>query len=259
MTRSAKRPFIALLALGLAAHALAAPGGEKGYSQDQASGNDVIAFWNFDGEDGKKDASGNGFDLSLLGKTRIEPKGKFGACLECFPSGAQLEDEPQGAQVEKNDALSPQGPFTVEMWISPRDDAMQRRVMMLFDNKYYFYPKDLPRANTGICIFMQKRLDKWQLIASLGFGQDSARYETQLVELEANLWRHIAFTYDGAGTGVWHLDGEEIARANHEGRGPITPAKYPLKIGERVGSTHAGFAGYLDEVRFSKTVRTFEP
>ena len=262
MKKTTMRTIAAIVcAIALAAAtALAAPDWKTGYKDDAATGDDVIAFWNFDAGDGVGDASRHDHTIALRDQTRIEAKGKFGACLECFPSGQGMTDKAQGAVVKKEDSLNPKGPFTVDMWISLRDDAMQRNMMMLIDNKYYFYNKDIgPKANSGFCLFLQKRTDKWQLVAFLGYGQDSVRYHTEPQALETNIWYHIAFAYDGKGKGTWYLNGEKVAEKTEEGREAIAEAKYNLTIGERVGSTYCGFAGYIDELRFSNVERTFEP
>jgi len=70
-----------------------------------------------------------------------------------------------------------------------------------------------------------------------------------------NMWRHVAFTYDGKERKIY-VDGELIA--SDAPAGVITPnAQGWLQIGKYYGGTE--FRGAIDEVRISKAIRTFRP
>ena len=69
---------------------------QKPYAGEEATGENVIALWNFScGAEGQ-DRSGHGHGLTLRGQTRFVEGGRFGGCLESFPAGKE-NDRPQGA------------------------------------------------------------------------------------------------------------------------------------------------------------------
>jgi len=230
---------------------------QKPYAGEAATGENVIALWQFNPGAELKDLSGHGHDLTLRGRTRFVEDGRFGPCLESFPADKD-NDKPQGASAKNDPALSPQGPFTLEMWFRPKPEMDDFATVFLVDKKYYHYAKDLPQANWDYCLYLQRTgPNRRQIVAYLGYGKDSMAYTSQPVEMEPGKWRHVAFTYDGAGTGRFFLDGKPVGRATHEGRGPIAPGNYDLVIGDRYGSIHQGFPGCIDEIRISKGVVPF--
>ncbi len=251
-------------ALALAFSAFAGEPAEKQpwqspYTGKDATGDSVIALWKFDQVSPKiKDDSGRGHTLTFRGRSRIVPGGKFGSCLECFPSGPGNDVKEGAATPYKPKGLSPAGAFTLEMWIKPKPEFAIQKTAFLIDKKYYHYAKDLPQANTEYCLYLRKAgKTEHKFVAFLGFGADSAQFQSKAVTLEPGKWRHIAFTYDGAGAGAFYLDGQPLGRSTHEGRGPVTPGGYPLVVGDRVGSVHNGFAGFIDEVRISSRAVPF--
>ena len=73
-----------------------------------------------------------------------------------------------------------------------------------------------------------------RLQANLGFGADSQTYYSQPARFEPDRWRHVAFTYDGAGVGRFYLDGRTWgggALSYHFGLPPGTPAKRWIEDG----------------------------
>ncbi len=224
------------------------------YQGEQATGRSVVALWQFLPGQQAQDNSGHGHVLQLRGQSRFVSEGMFGNCLECFPADKD-HDVAQGALVKNHADLSPKGAFTLEMWIRPKPELAGRRTAFLLDKKYYHYAKDLPQANCDYCLYLSgNRKGTWRIVAYLGYGNDSVAYTSGEITLEPNRWTHVAFTYDGAGIGRFFLDGKPVGRVVHEGRGPITPGRYDLAIGDRYGSIHAGFPGYIDQVRISSVV-----
>ena len=226
------------------------------YTGKDATGDQVIALWQFEPGAEAKDNSGHGHDLKLRGKGKFVAGGKFGSCLESFPSGTD-NDKPQGAVAPNSPHLTPPGPFTIEMWIKSKSKPViaKGHNVFLLDKKYYHYPKDLPKANHDYGIFLRNEAPgRWRLHAWLGFGEDSSAYQSDVVTIEPGQWRHIGFVYDGAGTCRFYLDGIRVGRQSYPGRGPVSPGPWQLAIGERVGSTHGGFPGYIDQVRIVKGV-----
>jgi hypothetical protein len=233
------------------------PPWQKPYTGQEATGENVIALWRFDAGEEGKDNSGRGHDLTLRGQSGYAADGRFGSCLESFPADEE-NDKPQGALAKNHPSLSPEGAFTIEMWFKPKPEMDQFATVFLLDKKYFHYAKDLPQANWDYCLYMRRAgASQRQIVAYLGFGEDSAAFTSRTVDVEPGGWYHVAFAYDGAGTGRIFLNGQVVGRTTHEGRGSVTPGKYHLVIGCRYGSIHSGFPGYIDEVRISKGVVPF--
>ena len=225
---------------------------EQPYQGEEATGEQVLALWQFDAGAELKDASGKGHALKLRGQSRVVKDGRFGGALECF---AAPEDKPEGAQAARPDAaLSPKGAFTVELWLKPKPAMAEARVAWLVDCKYYNYAKDLPRANTGYVFLLQRSGSKWRPTVMLGFARDSESYQARPVALAAGAWHHLAFTYDGAGTCRIHLDGKDVGGGTNAGRGDVAPTGYALTLGGRYGSTHHGTRAFFDQVRITKGI-----
>jgi len=223
------------------------------YAGEDAGGEHVVAFWRFEAGAEAEDSSGHGHSLKLRGKARFSPDGRFGGCLESFRA---VEDTAEGASAPRRPALSPRGAFSVELWFRPKPELAEQKTAFLVDCKYFHYNKDIPRAHTGYVFHLRPTGAGFQPTVMLGFGKDSVNYAARAVELKPGEWRHLAFMYDGAGTVRILLDGEDIGGGTDRGRGDITPARYDLVIGDRVGSIHSGCAGSFDEVRITKGVLT---
>ncbi len=258
---------IAGCALGLfwsltAAHAAAAEAQSeqpwrKLYTGQQATGENVIALWQFHPGREAQDNSGHGHLLMLRGQARWVKEGLFGSCLESFSADGE-HDKAQGASAKNHESLSPPGAFTLEAWFKPKPEMDKFTTVFLLDKKYYHYAKDLPRANWDYCLYLRRAGEnKRQIAAHLGYGTDSAAYTSRVVDVPSGQWAHVAFTYDGAGTGRFFFNGKSVGRIVHEGRGPVTAGSYPLVIGDRYGSVHCGFPGYIDQVRISKGIVSF--
>src|SRR5690606_2087675 len=123
----------------------------------------------------------------------------------------------------------------------------------LLDKKYVDdtdYQWQLSEADKG----GQRRMS-----VTLGFGSDSRTFHSEAARYETGVWRHLAFTYDGAGEGRFFIDGAAAGIQRHEGVAGPVPGNKPLSIGDRIGSNYGGFPGLIDEVRICKGVLAFEP
>jgi len=69
----------------------------------------------------------------------------------------------------------------------------------------------------------------------------------------------MAFTYNGAGTGAFFLDGQPMGQRTEAQTGGITRGNRNLSIGDRLGSNYHGFPGRIDQVRISNGVLEFRP
>ena len=198
-------PVVAILASlvtaanGLPAASLGEPWSAE-YAGDDATGPHVIGLWQFNAGAETVDASGREHDAMLQGAA-IGAEGRFGGCLECFP-GWPVEDKPHRAQVPNHPALSPSGAFTLELWVRPKEQLDEKYPdSFLLDKKYVAH--DDYQLILGAADKSGNRI----LQANLGFGADSQTYYSQPARFEPGRWRHIAFTYDGAGAGRFFLDG----------------------------------------------------
>lgn len=93
---------------------------------------------------------------------------------------------------------------------------------------------------------------------TLGFGAESKTIYSLPFKLEADVWQHVAFTYDGAGEGKFYRNGVAAGGAILAGYGKVTQGMKPLSIGDRLGSNYGGFPGLIDEVRVCEGVLSFE-
>ena len=91
----------------------------------------------------------------------------------------------------------------------------------------------------------------------LGFGEDSESYASEPAVYATNVWHHVAFTYDGAGTGCFYRDGAALGSATRLGRGSVRAGRHPLSIGDRMGSLYHGFPGYIAQVRLCNSALEF--
>ena len=221
------------------------------YSGEHATGPHVIGLWQFEKEAPGADASGNG-RTAVLRESQIAT-GRFGGGLESFP-GWPVNDKPHGATVASAAELSPSGPFTLEMWISPKESLSTVGRVYLLDKMYasshdYQWTLEAPDGN-----------GRRTLRVALGFGETSEHWFSAVpVELKPGTWTHLAFTYDGAGTGEFVVNGVPRGRQTHAGRGSLTAGRHALTLGDRVGSLYGGFPGYLDQIRICRGVREFRP
>ncbi|MBI2298504.1 MAG: LamG domain-containing protein [Armatimonadetes bacterium] len=224
------------------------------YAGADATGANVIGLWQFQpGQEGR-DASGHGHDLKLRGEARYLAEGPLGGSLESFPAGTE-NDKPQGAAVPNDPSLSPAGAFTLELWLRGKPELEAAANVFLVDKKYYNYAKDIPEANWdyGLCL-TQTGAGRKRLQAHLGYGTDSATYTSTDFAVAVGEWIHVAFTYDGAGIGRFYVNGQSAGKTVQAGRGAVTPGRYDLVLGDRYGSTHSGFPGYLAQVRLSNGI-----
>ncbi len=221
------------------------------YAGDDATGDHVLALWQFDGDEPGKDLSGNGHDAQLMGAS-IAEAGMFGGALECFP-GWPVEDKPHRAIAKRSPALTPAGAFTVEMWINPNPEIEGYPESFLLDNRYV----DMTGMQLILAGADGRNARRLRMI--LGFGTDTETYTSKPFVYETGEWHHIAFTYDKAGTGRFFVDGAAMGSATVTGRGAIATGVKDLMIGDRVGSYYHGFPGLIDQVRICSGVLEFQP
>lgn len=220
------------------------------YAGEDATGDHVVALWQFDGDEAAQDLSGHGHDLRLQG-AQFSPDGKFGGALETFP-GWPVEDAPHRASAKVHPDLTPRGAFTVEMWIRPKPDMKGYPESFLLDNRYV--------DKTGMQLVLSAESGALRnLRMELGFGADTEVFASDRAPFEVDVWTHVAFTYDGAGTGSFFINGSLAGTRTAPGRKDVAPGVKDLMIGDRVGSYYHGFPGFIDQVRICKGALEFRP
>ncbi len=226
---------------------------QAAYSGEDASGAHVIAFWNFDGtEDSAADVSGNGHAGTFQGVVR-HTEGRFGGCVESFP-GWPVEDSRHAIQVDHAAPLSPQGAFTLEMWICPSEAFADYDEAFIVDKKY------VADADYQWVLQSPDKQGLRSMRVSLGFGADSESWwSTTPVSFAPGVWSHIALSYDGAGTVQFFCNGNSLGKTTKPARGSICPGDHFLSLADRVGSYYHGFPGRIDEVRITRGAREFRP
>ncbi len=244
---------VVVVALCGPAFAQAAEPWQASYAGEDATGGHVIALWNFDeAGDSVLDASGNGHDGEMDGVVR-RPDGRFGGCIESFP-GWPVEDVRHAVRVKNAPSLSPEGAFTIEMWVCPADTLEGYDESFIVDKKY------VAHADYQWVIAKADALGQRGMRVSLGFGADSETwYSTERAALKPGEWSHIAFTYDGAGTVQFFQNGRSLGKTTKPGRASIVPGGHFLSLGDRVGSYYHGFPGRMDEIRITEGMREFRP
>jgi hypothetical protein len=227
------------------------------YTGENASGPDVLGFWKFDGDGAAflKDTSSHGHTSSLNGAVP-NASGRFGGCLESS-AGHPVVDRSHSMHVNRAPELSPAGPFTVELWINPRDEPEFPGTLrpVLLDSKY------IPYDHTGFMLSLSQAGSDGsrRLTLSLGTGSATHSWYSEPIALQPGVWKHLAFTYDARGTVAFHVNGDEVGRSTAPAAGPLAASLRPLSIGDRIGSLYNGFPGLIDEVRITQGIREFRP
>ncbi|NUQ64925.1 MAG: LamG domain-containing protein [Pirellulales bacterium] len=251
------RSDLSLLAFFVTSLAAAAPPAvqlcepwQSEYAGEDATGKHVIALWQFHSGEEPKDSSGHGHELAFQG-AKANANGRFGGALESAP-GWPVADERHAAVATPHPDLSPKGPFTIELWIQPKPELNNDYPEAFLIDKKYVADDDYQ-----LILGAADRNGSRILRAVLGFGSGSETWHAEPTKFEPGAWNHLAFTYDGAGTGAFYINGVPAGRKEIAGRKSLSPGKHPLSIGDRVGSYYHGFPGLIDQVRLSNGVREF--
>lgn len=219
------------------------------YAGPDAAGDHVLALWQFSQPDPAADLSGNGHALTLRGAQFVD-QGRFGGALQSY-RGWPVEDEPHQARARNHPDLTPRGAFTIELWIQPDEELREYQDAFLIDKKY------VSDEDYQLILQQETALDMRRLRMSLGFGNESAVWQSDTLHLPPGTWRHIAFTYDGAGLGEFFVDGSPAGSERKMGYGRLSPGRHDLVLGDRVGSYYRGFPGRIDQVRIAQGVLRF--
>ncbi len=220
------------------------------YVGEDATGGHVVALWQFDTGAELVDSSGNGHDLTLHG-ARVVADGKFGSCLESW-RGWPVEDTVHQARAKASPRFTPTGAFTVEMWIKPKPEITDYPESFLLDNRYV--------DESGLQLILGRDSGAGRRLQMLlGTGDEHPSWSSRAFKFQPGQWYHVAFTYDGRGTGQFFINGADQGGDRRPQYGQVAAGIKPLSIGDRVGSLYHGFPGYIDQVRICRGVLEFRP
>lgn len=221
---------------------------EESYAGVDATGPHVLACWKFD-DLPLGDPTGHGMNLTLDG-ARTNAQGRFGGGLSCRGPGTGARTAADTAQGWPRH--SPAGAFSAEMWVRLEPGEMSRAAAHLLDKMgatQLDYRWGLQAADER---------DLRRMVVVLGFGTHTREFVSEPVLLPEGVWRHLAFTYDGAGKVEFHVDAEVAGSVVQAGCGAVAAGPQRLCIGDGL-TNYGGFHGDVDEVRLCAGVRGFAP
>ncbi|MDD4181335.1 MAG: LamG domain-containing protein [Victivallaceae bacterium] len=224
------------------------------FQGEEVTGDNVLGIWQFQPSAELADGKGQA-DLTLKGQAKILPDEIFGGVLECFDNPPGV-DKPNGAVTAWNKGPTPEKAFSIEAWVklkkNPENPKWATAYLVdknyvprthknkSFNKDYYF---NLRQQRQGKTIILQ---------AGIGLGDEVISFSSSPVEYAPEVWRHLVFSYDGSGTGMFFVDGQMVGKKTHPGKGAAAPGSRNLSLGERCGSTYMGLPGYLAQVRIVK-------
>jgi hypothetical protein len=195
----------------------------------------LVGYWKFDERFGitALDSAGGDNDGILSGDVQWQPgAGTSGGALLYSSEDilSRVEIPTMGMSASEGTMMA--WGNLAEPFPTNRDDA-----------SYFFGHTTQPSYANRIQLYM----DRNNTILDLGLG-DSHTRRTDIVELQTEIWYHVALTWD-SGRYVVYLDGEEIAAGSYTG---LTALHNFMDIGNDGNPYNQGteaFAGLLDEVR----------
>ncbi len=190
---------------------------------------DVSAYYAFDEASGTtvRDASGNGNTATLAGAVRT--KGVTGNAV-LFPGAGDQAQAPDSATLAINGSMS------LEAWIKPSELPTIARPIIL---KGKTWP-------SNYSLSLERGALRWKWAGG-------SKYYYSSSTLQADVWQHVALTYDSGTKAVKFYINGALQGVDVENRAP-TPVTGPLYI----GSSEDGncFPGAIDEVRIYKRALT---
>lgn len=190
-----------------------------------------------------------GWRVHLPGKVAALPL-DLGALAAPVPSGEEfvldLGDDRGHLRVDHDRLALPDGPMTVEAWVSARSVGGFQGIISKIDGAEFALALE-----DGVPLFL----------AHLGGSWASAKAERTTLALGA--WQHLAGVFDGSEVRTY-VDGVLVAQKAAEGTRKVR--RTPLLVGAEVdglGAATDPFTGAIDEVRISSVARytgeRFEP
>ena len=244
------------MAMAMAGVAHGAEGWESAYAGEEVTGPKVVAIWQFKPGTETKDGKGD-LDLKLAGKARFVQDDRFGGTLESFSSGPSY-DKKQGAATRHGVTVPLAGAFTLEAWIKLKatPSIPDWVTGYIIDKMYIPGTTDRKGYNRDFYLTLNRRKtgQDHYLRAGVGLGSEVIQFQSELMSLGAEAWTHVAFCYNGKGTGMFFVNGKPMGRKSYADKGAAQPGTHCVTVGERVGSTYGGLPGYLAQVRISNGI-----
>ncbi len=198
-----------------------------------------------------EDASGRGHTGTLRGG-KISPDGRFGACLETF-RGWPVEDKEHRALIENRPDLSPQGPFTLELWIKPKPELNAD-----YPNAFLLDKKYVAHADYQLVLGPPDAAGPGSLRVDLGFGGRFGHLVRQAGQVPAghvvSRRLHVRRQRRGELLPQRPALGQQADRRT---RGRSPPARIPCRSATASAATTTAFPGFIDQVRISSGVLEF--
>lgn len=221
------------------------------FTGDEVTGDHVLAIWQFQPGAELNDGRGHA-GLTLSGRARVVADEHFGGILECFDNPPGV-DKANGAATAWRQGPTPAGAFTVEAWVKLKANPEKPdwKTACLVDKTYVPHTHE-NKAHNKDYFFSIRQLAQGKTVslqAGVGLGEEVITFASGPVEMAPETWRHLAFAYNGNGTGMLFVDGRLVGKKSYPGKGAAAPGPRSLAIGERSGSTHSGLPGYLAQVR----------
>jgi hypothetical protein len=188
-----------------------------------------VSAWSFDEDEGTtaEDATG-GEHMATLGGVDWAATGKYGAAVELDGEEGECLTVPESEALELSEEL------TIEAWVKPSSTPNDDPIV--YKEGYGF-----PDYAMGIGISSEGRPE-----GLIGEGGTESNSVVGPKAIEAHVWTHLAFTYDGAHMRLY-VDGELVQTKTMASPPPITPGI--LAIGCNPLYPSEVFDGRIDEVR----------
>ena len=195
----------------------------------------LVGYWKFDESWGATaaDMAGGDNDGTLYGDVEWRPSaGRAGGALfyNSDDTTARVEIPTTGMSASEG---------TMMIWGHLAEPYPTNRV----DASYFFGHTTQPSYANRIQLYM----DGDNTFLDLGLGNSHTR-RADIVELQTEIWYHVALTWDSGRYSVY-VDGEEMASGSYTG---LTALHHFMDIGNDGNPYRQGteaFAGLLDEVR----------
>lgn len=220
---------------------------------DEITGNDVLALWQFQPGTELTDSKGEAA-LQLCGRSQVVSDSLFGGALECFEF-IPGKDKPNGARAPREKAPVIDGAFSIEAWVKLKEspDNPDWSTGYILDKMYVPCTHKSDDLNKDYYFSLRhNKAKKVVLQAGIGLGAEVIQFSSEPVDYAPGVWRLMAFYYNGAGAGMFFVDGRLAGKRTYEGKGPAAAGRLPIMLGERCGSIHAGLPGHLAQVRIVK-------
>lgn len=214
----------------------------------------VIAEWDF--TKGLKSADG-----------KFEFKPRVADLVKLTPEGAEFSfpaknDTDAGmATVKRYAEMTPKGAFELAITFKPDMEAYypktKTKYSVLLDNKYYYYHKsDKSAYHSGMLVRTTISNNNISVTLYLGMGKCTETVSGPYIKTDGKTFHTLKIKYDPAGTVTFVWDNQKPLVRQTKNKGPLSPAGYPLIVGDRYSSTRMPFKGTISKIVLSNADTT---